>query len=146
MSPQGARNEGAIPSALYISLTREGGPLDPRTCKDKTSMEQIIKESSYADNCFLRENDAQIMKEQFYRVYAMLQYYGMDIHEIFSNNSDVLNQIVTECGEINLHIKLHPSLILNPKTLTPSSEVHPREVHPSEVLPTEMEWQSTSLQ
>ena len=87
-------------------------------------MEKIIKDSSYADNVFLMAQDARTLKERFYRVLTMLNYYDMNIHEIFSNNSDLLNDLVTECSEMNIKLDLHPSLILksSEKTLTSLNE------------------------
>ena len=119
--------KGAVPSSLYLDLIREGRPLDPRTCQDQASMEKIIKDSSYADNIFLMSDDARTLKERFYRVLTMLNYYDMNIHEIFSNNSDLLNDLVTECDEMNIKLELHPSLILksSEKTITSLSENNP---------------------
>jgi len=109
--------QGARPSSLYLDLTRQGGPLDPRTCLDLEPMEEIIKTSSYADNIFLFAQDAQILKERFFRVYMCLKLYDMDVHEIFSNNSELLQELVSESEKVNVTLDLHPSLVL--KTTSP---------------------------
>ena len=75
-------------------------------------MEKIIKSSAYADNIFLFAQDARTLKERFFRVFTMLRYYDMNIHEIFSNNSELLNELVKESEKVNIKLELHPSLIL----------------------------------
>ena len=50
----------------------------------------------------------------------MLKYFDMDIHELFTNNSELLNELVRESEKVNIELKLHPSLIL--KSAEPLSE------------------------
>ena len=79
-------------------------------------MEVLIEQAIYADNAFLYGNSLKTIKEQFWRMYAMMYIFSLEIHELFSNHSGLLQEVVSEGAQVGIELKLHPSLTQRPPT------------------------------
>ena len=123
--------KGVKISPIYEKLASTGGTLDPKRKEDFTPIEVLIEQTIYADNAFLYNNSLNPVKEQFWRMYVMMCIFSLEIHELFSNHSGLLLEVVSEGAQVGIELKLHPS----PAQRSPTTQTLP---------PTEQEGRGTT--
>ena len=89
-------------------MMKSGNILDPEVTKDDQTLEEILKQSTYADNLFVMEDCQEKVVKRFMKIVALLAKHGMKTHEVLSNDNDLLQQVTNACQHYGMNIVLHP--------------------------------------
>ena len=108
-----ARNGSLDYNQVYQSLAKAlqpGAILDPKTVPKQFSLEELIKDSLYADNIIICENERDAVVIQATTTILALNSYSFKVHEVFSNLIPEMLLIVESVRAFGGHAEIHPEV------------------------------------